>query len=1736
MFDDSDSSSSASTDSSSSKNVQEETSSKLSAFLVSSSSTSCNFLISQLFEHKLIENKLCTFCHRSVHLHANTATQLSTSSSTSKSVLDKNVIHDLPQWKKDYKICNTFFNTLEQLFSVHNISDESLYKRYLHLTLTELHDSDRTYAFNNIINTDHSWSEIKVLFADRFETFDHVNRLRKQYNDIRYTHNDTIQTFSNRFINICNDLAYPVDDSQTIHKFLTLLPTDMHRRLLLSIEMAEKSIDDYKTLSSLVQKIIRLENAQNNAAFVTSSGDHHSSSKNTSNNNFKNKNTSSSSSSSSSSSTSTPRKHCVHHPASTNHSTSECRTGPSKSSSSGMMSPLKLQTSSSSSAYNSPAAKTQVVCHHCNEMGHIKPNCPQLTVIKKSQPPPLSTMTRSAYNANGVKPTFTGPTAKAVTFANSSNTSVKSLATSDSSSSDSDISFKTVDRTIPIDVCSLNISEHPILLPITIQGHLFYGLPDTGASSSCLDPLIPAKFGLKITPVKGKVKMADVNVQSDRIGTCDMTVEITIPDNNIKVKLDHTYEVFPVFEKDKGYHFIIGRDILGPLFHKGLSPSLFLPDAHVKLPVFHDDALAAVVNSMRPVDTPSHTSQSISTSTIQFNRLEFVDHSDIIDIDVKQSAVIINELKSMQTYINEDIKSLSSDIHDLGAGSVPDCELPVRPSLHSESDASISTIASDSTPTKFDLSSTTPDSIKQQYGRKLNTLLVHLCANEAITGFCTLPGAQVELIIDESKKHLLFRRQYPIPQTLWSLANEVILRWFDTGKTMLAPVGCEFNLPLTIAPKKDDNGQLTGIRVCLDTRILNSILLSTDKFLIPQIRDTIEMFAHCALFGEFDLSEAYLQFPLHPDSRKYTAFTWNNVQYMFAGVPFGINFIPSHFQRQLSQLFHDLSFTIPYFDNLPFGSGSWDEHLDHAIMIVDRLNQVNLKVKPSSVKIGRTSMKCLGHILSTQGIGIDPDKVASISNHPFPPTGDNMMAFLGETGYVSHHVRNYAELSAPLQAVKFQKTIEWTDEMKMAFTTLKHAVCNAPFLQFPDFALAFHVAPDASNTGIGGVLYQPKFKGEHITPYNIVAIYSKVLTEPQRRYPAYKKELYAIVACLRRFHSYIWGRNDLVIVTDHKPLTYILESKQLSPALQQWLDVILDYNFEIEHRDGILHVLPDRLSRLYTDVYASSTWGVASTPLSIVAGVDENTVPSSFPVVKTISVNALTRSQRRTITHTDKQELVPPSPNPSSSSSSMGEEIADTAINNNNSNNNNNNNNNIEDLPSNDNNADEENDIEFTDPDLADQRQKEIDLAIELEKRGKIVVRDPIKQKELIVNTHLHGHFGVTAVYNKLWQSGFWWPKIRNDIQEVLSNCDACTRFTVTKSGYHPFTPISATGPGDHFQIDLSTHLPPSSDGYNTLLAVIDVYTGFVILRPMRNSKAETVARKLWKIFCLIGWPRILQSDNGSEFVNEVLRALVKLAGIDHRLISPYNPRADGKVERVIGSTMMIIKKLLHGAKQNWSIYVPFAQVTFNDKVASLTGSTHFSLMFGRSLNELKDYTQGHEPTPIPLSDWEEHQNKIISLIYPAISERIKGAKEKLAQTLTKHRRMLLPASVPTGATVMIKDVTRENKFEPKYVGPYVIVRRARNGAYVLRDVDGDILDRHIPIDQIKIISKTSRTIDKDTYTVSKVLKHRGAPGSYEYLVQWKNYSSDENTWEHESQFNDTKCIEKYWASFKRSN
>ncbi|HVW99440.1 MAG TPA: ribonuclease H family protein, partial [Candidatus Babeliaceae bacterium] len=217
-------------------------------------------------------------------------------------------------------------------------------------------------------------------------------------------------------------------------------------------------------------------------------------------------------------------------------------------------------------------------------------------------------------------------------------------------------------------------------------------------------------------------------------------------------------------------------------------------------------------------------------------------------------------------------------------------------------------------------------------------------------------------------------------------------------------------------------------------------------------------------------------------------------------------------------------------------------------------------MKPNFSKIGHSHLKCLGHVVSKDGISIDPVKLDTVKNWPIPNNGKELRSFLGLCSFLRQHVRHYSELAAPLESAYNENTLTHTDELISAFNTLKQAISSAPILTFPDFNRPFHIATDASQTGIGGVLFQPSSSDEYITPTNIINICSKKLLQHQQRWSAYKKELFGIVYSLRKFHTYVWGRTDLVVHTDHRPLTYIFSSSELSPALQQWLDVILDYS------------------------------------------------------------------------------------------------------------------------------------------------------------------------------------------------------------------------------------------------------------------------------------------------------------------------------------------------------------------------------------------------------------------------------------------------------------------------------------------------------------------------------------------------------------------------------------------------
>jgi len=291
----------------------------------------------------------------------------------------------------------------------------------------------------------------------------------------------------------------------------------------------------------------------------------------------------------------------------------------------------------------------------------------------------------------------------------------------------------------------------------------------------------------------------------------------------------------------------------------------------------------------------------------------------------------------------------------------------------------------------------------------------------------------------------------------------------------------------------------------------------------------------------------------------------------------------------------------------------------------------------------------------------------------------------------------------------------------------------------------------------------------------------------------------------------------------------------------------------------------------------------------------------------------------------------------------------------------------------------------------------------------------------------------------------------------------------------------------------------------------------------MDKSGAE-VAKELLKIFFNFGFLCIIQSNNRKEFVNSLIKEIVTAAKVDHRLITPYHPQANGSAERAVQTAKRLIYKLIKGIKQEWSLFVPFAQFCINSKISARTKSTPFSVMFGRPSNLLEDHnnTQKTEPNETNMIKRIEFMQDVL---FPAITEATKNVMTVIKKRFDRKYKII---DIPAGTYVMIADKTRNTKSDPANEGLFKIIRKTQGGSYELQDLDGEILKRCYPPNDLIPISNHD-LFEEESYEVNKILDHRyNSAKEIEYKVRWKGYNTEYDTWEPFANFDSVVPIDKY--------
>ncbi|GJS21616.1 reverse transcriptase [Tanacetum coccineum] len=204
------------------------------------------------------------------------------------------------------------------------------------------------------------------------------------------------------------------------------------------------------------------------------------------------------------------------------------------------------------------------------------------------------------------------------------------------------------------------------------------------------------------------------------------------------------------------------------------------------------------------------------------------------------------------------------------------------------------------------------------------------------------------------------------------------------------------------------------------------------------------------------------------------------------------------------------------------------------------------------------------------GIIMDPSKVEAITKWPRPTTVTEVRSFLGLAGYYRRFVEGFSRLALPLtQLMRKGEKFVWTDERQESFEELKRRLVSAPILTLPSGSGGFQIYSDASKKGLGCVLMQHG---------KVIAYASRQLKPYEVNYPTHDLELAAVVFALKIWRHYLYGEA-CDIFTDHKSLKYIFTQRELNMRQRRWLELLKDYDTNIQYHPGKANVVADALSR-----------------------------------------------------------------------------------------------------------------------------------------------------------------------------------------------------------------------------------------------------------------------------------------------------------------------------------------------------------------------------------------------------------------------------------------------------------------------------------------------------------------------------------------------------------------------------
>ena len=837
-----------------------------------------------------------------------------------------------------------------------------------------------------------------------------------------------------------------------------------------------------------------------------------------------------------------------------------------------------------------------------------------------------------------------------------------------------------------------------------------------------------------------------------------------------------------------------------------------------------------------------------------------------------------------------------------------------------------------------------------------------------------------------------------------------------------------YSSPMVAVRKKDGT-----LRLCCDFRALNNKTVP-DRHPLPRIQTIVDNLSGNKWFSLLDQKQAYHQAYVSPESRKYTAFITPWGLYEWLRVPFGLKNAPAVFQRAMEKCLEGYrdEFAIPYLDDILVFSQTFEQHVEHIRAVLKRLRAAGIKLKASKCELFKQEVSYLGRIITPEGYKLNDAHTAALTTFKSdtPKTVGELRRLLGLLGQFRRFIQNFSVIAKPLYRYLESKDVSKNtarkkkgqlpsstsiiigEEGKRAIESLIDQATSYPILAYPDFEAPFEVYTDASEVGLGAILYQLQH-GER----KVIAYASRTTVGPELNYHSSKLEFLALKwAVTEAFHEYLFYSPFFTIYTDNNPLTYILKTSKLNANGQRWVNELANYNFDIKYRPGVVNKEADCLSRAPLNIDRFTTLCTESISVmetdAIKKGIEvqskneEAWIGSILaqemefdcsddcgisPLISAISSSTFNMKELQQ----DDQDIAKvvkflesgtkPNPNQKSKESETVKKIL--------------------------------------------QQWNKLSLGENgtlyrvTENWKQVVVPSKLKTTVLRELHDKMGHIGPERVA-QLARERVYWPGMAEDIEKYIhEECRCLHQKKPSNSGAAPMQTISTSAPGELVSIDF-LHLETSAGGYQYILLIVDHFTRFLQAYATRNKAAKTAAKYLFEEYIpRFGIPGKLLHDQGGEFENFLFEHLQKKLGLEKLRTTPYHPETNGQCERMNKTVLGMLRTLEESQKSRWKDHLNQVVHAYNCTRCSSTGYSPYFLLFGRQPRLALDFILGMEEAENPIThkeyvlQWEKRMKEAYE-----IANKASNARKQSDQLRRNSRKLLAP--LETGDRVLLKNVT----------------------------------------------------------------------------------------------------------------